>query len=116
MYREDNIFWKSLDSSGKDSYNWYIRGITTDIPKERDRAMSLEELQDTKSFKRVQRHKPVYLQVVEQIQQMIKEGVLAPGDQLLPERELAGKIGVSRTSVRQSLAILDGMGIIEITP
>jgi GntR family transcriptional repressor for pyruvate dehydrogenase complex len=56
------------------------------------------------------------MQVVEQIQQMIKAGELAPGDQLLPERELAEKIGVSRTSVRQSLAILDGMGIIEITP
>src|SRR5262245_13539517 len=78
--------------------------------------MSLEERQVVENFKRAQRHKPVYLQVVEQIQQMIKAGELAPGDQLLPERELAEKIGVSRTSVRQSLAILDGMGIIEITP
>jgi GntR family transcriptional regulator, transcriptional repressor for pyruvate dehydrogenase complex len=78
--------------------------------------MSLEERQDVKNLKRAQRHKPVYLQVVEQIQQMIKEGELTPGDQLLPERVLAEKIGVSRTSVRQSLAILDGMGIIEITP
>lgn len=78
--------------------------------------MRSEERSNIGTLKRSQRQKPVYMQVVEQIQQMIKAGELAPGDQLLPERELAEKVGVSRTSVRQSLAILDGMGIIEITP
>lgn len=67
-------------------------------------------------LKRSRRQKPVYLQVEERIRQLIKEGELAPGDQLLPERELAEKFGVSRTSVRQALALLDGMGVIEITP
>ncbi|HEX9926446.1 MAG TPA: FadR/GntR family transcriptional regulator [Anaerolineae bacterium] len=68
------------------------------------------------SLKRSTRRKPVYTRVEEQIGQMIKEGQLAPGDQLLPERELAEKLGVSRTSIRQALAVLDGRGVIEITP
>ncbi|MEW5957108.1 MAG: FadR/GntR family transcriptional regulator [Chloroflexota bacterium] len=60
--------------------------------------------------------KPVYVQLVEQIEELTRQGDLRPGDQLLPERELAEKFGVSRTSVRKALAILDGMGIIEVTP
>lgn len=68
------------------------------------------------SFKRKTSRKPVYVQVVEQIRESIKQGELAPGDQLLPERELADHLGVSRTSVRQALAVLEGMGVIEITP
>jgi GntR family transcriptional repressor for pyruvate dehydrogenase complex len=68
------------------------------------------------SLKRSARRKPVYIRVEEQIRQMIKEGQLAPGDQLLPERELAETLGVSRTSIRQALAVLDGRGVIEITP
>ena len=77
---------------------------------------SLSEDQPAVSLKRSSRQKPVYMQVVGQIRQSIKRGELAPGDRLLPERELTEKLGVSRTSVRQALAVLDGMGIIEITP
>jgi GntR family transcriptional repressor for pyruvate dehydrogenase complex len=68
------------------------------------------------SLKRSTRRKPVYIRVEEQIMGMVREGQLTPGDQLLPERELAEKLGVSRTSVRQALAVLDGRGVIEITP
>jgi GntR family transcriptional repressor for pyruvate dehydrogenase complex len=62
------------------------------------------------------RQQPLYSQVVEQIRQLIRQGELTPGDQLLPERELAEKLGVSRTSIRQALAVLEGMGVIEINP
>jgi GntR family transcriptional repressor for pyruvate dehydrogenase complex len=68
------------------------------------------------SLKRPTRQQPLYSQVVEQIRQLIKDGELMPGDQLLPERELAEQLGVSRTSVRQALGVLEGMGVIEITP
>lgn len=68
------------------------------------------------NLKRSRQRKPVYIQVEEQIRKLIREGDLVPGDQLLPERELAEMFGVSRTSVRQALAILDGMGVVEITP
>lgn len=76
----------------------------------------LEIKQVTHNLKREHRQQPLYNQVVEQIRQLIREGVLAPGDQLLPERELAERLGVSRTSVRQGLAILEGMGVVEINP
>jgi GntR family transcriptional repressor for pyruvate dehydrogenase complex len=68
------------------------------------------------NLKRRTPHRPVYVQVVRQIQQLIESGGLVPGDQLLSERELAEKFGVSRPSVRKALAVLDGKGIIEITP
>ncbi len=78
--------------------------------------MELGEEHSGDSLKRPGPQKPVYTQVVEHIHQLIKQGELAPGDQLLPERELAERLGVSRTSVRQALATLEGRGIIEITP
>lgn len=70
----------------------------------------------TAELKRPTSQKPVYLQVADQIQQLINQGSLMPGDQLLSERELAAKLNVSRTSVRQALATLEGRGIIEVTP
>jgi len=59
---------------------------------------------------------PVYVSVVEYIQTLIKQGELKPGDPLLAERELCERFNVSRTSVRKALAILSGMGLIEVTP
>lgn len=47
---------------------------------------------------------------------MILHGELSPGDQLLPEREMAKALGVSRPSVRQALSSLASMGLMEITP
>ncbi|MBC8075746.1 MAG: FadR family transcriptional regulator [Chloroflexales bacterium] len=59
---------------------------------------------------------PVYTQVADQIQQLIKAGTLAPGDQLLPERQLAELLQVSRPSVREALALLVGKGVIAVSP
>jgi GntR family transcriptional regulator, transcriptional repressor for pyruvate dehydrogenase complex len=58
----------------------------------------------------------VYEQIVEQIQQLIRDKVLSPGDQLLPERQLAEKLGVSRAALREALTVLVSRGLIEITP
>ena len=78
--------------------------------------MRLDKDTTRQTLKRAKSQKPLYSQVVDQIQQLIRNGELTPGDQLLPERELGETLGVSRTSVRQALAVLDGMGVIEITP
>jgi GntR family transcriptional repressor for pyruvate dehydrogenase complex len=78
--------------------------------------MRAEKILTIENFKRSPAPKPLHAQVVEQIQQLIKNGELNPGDQLLPERELAEKLGVSRTSVRKAVARLEGMGIIAVTP
>jgi DNA-binding FadR family transcriptional regulator len=42
--------------------------------------------------------------------QMIRLGVLAPGESLPPERELAGRLGVSRDTVREAIKSLADAG------
>jgi GntR family transcriptional repressor for pyruvate dehydrogenase complex len=58
----------------------------------------------------------IYEEIVRQIKTMIGEGRLASGDQLPPERELAEKFLVSRTSVREALRSLESLGLVEIRP
>lgn len=46
----------------------------------------------------------------------ILQGTLKPGDCLLPERELAGRVGVSRASLRETLRALEILGVIVSVP
>ena len=55
----------------------------------------------------------IYEHIVEQIRALIHEGRWAPGDQIPPERELAERFQVSRTSVREALRALEMQGVIE---
>ena len=59
------------------------------------------------------RTKKVYMKIVEQILDLIKEGKLKPGDKLPSEHILAEKFGTSRPSVREALSALEILGIIE---
>ena len=63
-------------------------------------------------FKKVQTQK-VYMKIVEQIRDLIKEGRLKPGDKLPSEHILAEKFGTSRPSVREALSALEILGITE---
>ena len=63
-------------------------------------------------FNKVQTKK-VYMKIVEQIRDLIKEGRLKPGDKLPPEQILAEKFGTSRPSVREALSALEILGITE---
>ena len=45
-------------------------------------------------------------------QQMLSEGVISPGTNLPPERELAAHFQVARSSLRQALKVLEIMGVI----
>ncbi len=58
----------------------------------------------------------IYEEIVRQIKGMISEGKLKSGDRLPPERELAEQFKVSRTSVREAIRALGGLGLIEIRP
>ncbi|MBI3635016.1 MAG: FadR family transcriptional regulator [Candidatus Rokubacteria bacterium] len=58
----------------------------------------------------------IYEEIVRQIKLMIGEGRLKSGDQLPPERDLAEKFVVSRTSVREALRALESLGLVEIRP
>jgi GntR family transcriptional repressor for pyruvate dehydrogenase complex len=57
---------------------------------------------------------PLYEQVVERLREFIDAQQLKPGDRLMSERELAERLGVSRTSVRQGLTALRVLGLVEI--
>ena len=60
--------------------------------------------------------KKIYEEIVEQIKQLMAGGELKPGDKLLPERELAERLKVSRASVREAIRALEMMGFVEIRP
>ena len=63
---------------------------------------------------RLVRTSRVYVEVVEQILQLVKDGYLSPGDRLPSERELATRLGVSRSSVREGMTALELLGTIRI--
>ena len=56
---------------------------------------------------------PVHDQVRDQLQELIRSGRFAPGTALPPERDLAAMWGVSRHSLRQALASLEAIGMVE---
>ncbi|PPE82063.1 GntR family transcriptional regulator [Kaistia algarum] len=51
--------------------------------------------------------------VARQIEHLVLEGVLHPGDRLPGERDLAVQLGVSRPILREALKALEGHGLIE---
>ena len=58
----------------------------------------------------------IYEEIVRRVKAMIAEGRLKGGDRLPPERDLAEKFVVSRTSVREALRALESLGLVEIRP
>ncbi len=56
----------------------------------------------------------IYQDVVDQIQTVILEGQILPGERLPPERELCEMFQTSRGTLREALRILEQKGLIEI--
>jgi GntR family transcriptional repressor for pyruvate dehydrogenase complex len=52
-------------------------------------------------------------EVISQIHQLLLNGKLKKGDRLLPEREMAKELGVSRPALREALSALESTGVIE---
>jgi GntR family transcriptional regulator, transcriptional repressor for pyruvate dehydrogenase complex len=52
--------------------------------------------------------------VVGYVLKLIEAGRLKPGDRLLPERDLADQVGVSRASLRSGLRSLQAMGVMDV--
>ncbi len=50
--------------------------------------------------------------IVAELEQMIVDGTLQPGQKLLPERELAVQFGVSRPSLREAIQRLEAKGLL----
>ena len=81
------------------------KAARTDEPTA-DRTMEVAPIKSTR----------IYEEIVRQVKQMIAEGRLKSGDQLPPERDLAEKFVVSRTSVREALRALESLGLLESRP
>ena len=60
-------------------------------------------------------HKPLYVQIRDQIRERIVSGALNSGDRLEPSRELAKRLGVHRTTVSNAYAELEAEGLIQGT-
>jgi GntR family transcriptional repressor for pyruvate dehydrogenase complex len=56
----------------------------------------------------------LYSQIADQLADLIARGTYPPGDYLPPERELAARLGVSRSSVREALIALEVMGLVDV--
>lgn len=53
-------------------------------------------------------------ETVERLLQAVRLGVVAPGERLPPERELAARFGVGREKLRESLRALSASGYLEV--
>jgi DNA-binding FadR family transcriptional regulator len=65
-----------------------------------------------RTFRPLQR----YEQIAERLAADIRSGLLAPGERLPAERELAKQLEVSRASVREAIAALQVQGMVETRP
>ncbi len=54
-------------------------------------------------------------EVVARIKQLIEDGVLMPGSRI-PERQLCGQLGISRTPLREAFRVLAAAGYLELQP
>ncbi len=64
-------------------------------------------------FEKLQRYR-IHEEIVHQIEEMILQQAFLPGDKLPSEREMAISFGVSRSVIRQALAILKEKELIEV--
>lgn len=55
---------------------------------------------------------PLYHQVASQLETAVVDGTLAPGDRIVNEIELAGRLGLSRPTMRQAIQVLVDKGML----
>jgi GntR family transcriptional repressor for pyruvate dehydrogenase complex len=58
-------------------------------------------------------HSQLTMQVVDHVRSLIASGEVKPGDRLPPERELARKLKISRSSLRAGIGFLSAMGVLK---
>ena len=75
--------------------------------------MTQEARLDTPSQKR---QEPSALHAYRQLRELISQGMVAPGERLASERELGGKLGISRMTLRHALKALEEDGLLRSAP
>jgi GntR family transcriptional repressor for pyruvate dehydrogenase complex len=73
---------------------------------------ALKEVHDT-AANGATPHSQLTMQVVEHVRALIASGEVKPGDRLPPERELARKLQISRSSLRAGIGFLSAMGVLK---
>ena len=71
-----------------------------------------EEATETGTFGRVSVPSPRYVQIAESFLRRIEAGELKAGERLPPERELGKTLGVTRSTIREALDILEDRGLL----
>lgn len=72
------------------------------------------DMSDKSSFSMIPIEKTdVYRTVIVRLNELIEAHQLTPGDRLPSERELSERLGVSRTTIRQGIKVLESMGKLE---
>jgi GntR family transcriptional repressor for pyruvate dehydrogenase complex len=61
----------------------------------------------------MQTDKKLYKKIVKQIEKLLANGTLLPGDKLPSEKEIAKKTMTSRASVREALCALKILGVVD---
>ena len=56
--------------------------------------------------------RPIYLQLIEQLEREITSGALKPGSWMPPVRELAGKMGISPNTVQRAMYEMERSGLL----
>ena len=75
----------------------------------------MAEIKGIRSFKKPLSQKASVVQlVVERIKQALLKRELMPGDYLPSETELTKSLGISKSSVREAIKMLQAMGIVEV--
>lgn len=67
-------------------------------------------------FAPIKKRKRIYQTIIQQIKTSIANGQISPGEKLPSERALAEMFGVSRTSVKEAVTVLESSGIITVRP
>jgi len=57
---------------------------------------------------------PVYRQITQNITRMVKQGILKPGDKIVPERELAATLNLARGTVKRAYGELENNHVLEV--
>lgn len=58
--------------------------------------------------------KKLYTSIVDQIVEGVRAGAFPPGEALPAERALAGRLGVSRSSLREAIRVLEHAGVLDV--
>ena len=59
-----------------------------------------------------QSRKPIYEQIVQQIEKYVALGVLKPAEQIPPIRDMATMLGINPNTVKKAYSILEQKGVI----